>query len=141
MARSFSPNAGVEDRTAVDEIFAQSLDRLQRRAGAEDHDRQDRRLQGVEHQRVDVQFADVAENLVVERLPMGDRVDGDADQRREPEHHVAEMDERDVRDQIGLERAIEIEKDEDDDDGNNADPELLLPGSVFRHVHVLVLSS
>ena len=30
---------------------------------------------------------------------------------------------------------------QDDDDGNNADPELLLPGSVFRHVHVLVLSS
>jgi hypothetical protein len=50
------------------------------------------------------------------------------------------MDERYMRDQIGLERAIEIEKDEDDDDGNNADPELLLPGSVFRHVHVLVLS-
>ena len=72
---------------------------------------------------------------------MGDRVDGDADQRREPENHVAEMDERYVRDQIGLERAIEIEKDEDDDDGNDADPELLLPGSVFRHVHVLVLSS
>ena len=44
------------------------------RAGAKDHRHQDRRLQRVEHQRVDVQIRDVAENLVAERLPMGEPI-------------------------------------------------------------------
>jgi hypothetical protein len=69
---------------------------------------------------------------------MGDGVDRNADQRSEPEDHIAEMDQRDVLDQVSLERAIEVEKDEKDDDRNNADPEMLLSGGVFRHVRVLV---
>ena len=64
----------VEDRPAVDEIFAQDLDRLQRCAGTEDDRHENSRLQRVEHQGVDIQFRDVAENLVAERLPVRERI-------------------------------------------------------------------
>ena len=86
MARSFSPNAASKIGPAVDEIFAENLDRLQRRAGTEDHRHENGRLQRVEHQRIDIQFGDIAEDLAAERLPMGERVGGDADQGSEPEN-------------------------------------------------------
>ena len=70
----------------------------------------DRRLQRVEHQGVDVQFGDVAENLAAKRLPMRERVGQRCRRGSEPEYDVVEMDEWDVRDQIGLERAIEIKE-------------------------------
>jgi hypothetical protein len=59
-----------------------------------------------------------------------ERVRQDADERREPEHHVAEMNEWDMRDEIRLERAIKVEKDKKDDDGNEPNPELLLLGGI-----------
>jgi hypothetical protein len=49
------------------------------------------------------------------------------------------MDERDVRDEVSLERAIEIKKDEEDDDSNDADPELLLLRGVVSHIRRLGL--
>jgi hypothetical protein len=70
---------------------------------------------------------------------MSERVGNDTDHAGKPEKHIAEMDERDVRDEVSLERAIEIEKNEDDDDSNDADPELLLLSSVVRHVRRLGL--
>jgi hypothetical protein len=70
---------------------------------------------------------------------MSESVSHDPDQRCEPEHHVAEVNERDVRDEIRLERAIKIEKDKKNDDRNEPDPELLLLGSIVCHVRRLVV--
>src|SRR5208337_1574930 len=129
----------VEDRPAVDEIFAQDLDRLQRRAGAKNYRYQNGGLQRVEHQGVDMELRDVAENLGAKRLPVRERVGENADQRRKPENHVVEMDEWDVGEEIGLERAVEIEENEEDDDRDDPDPELLLFGSIVRHIRRLVV--
>jgi hypothetical protein len=49
------------------------------------------------------------------------------------------MDRRDVRDQIGLERAVEIQENKQDDDGDDPHPELLLFGSIVRHLRRLVV--
>jgi hypothetical protein len=70
---------------------------------------------------------------------MSERVGNDTDQAGEPEKHVAEMDEGDVRDEVSLKRAIEIKKNEQDDDSNDADPELLLLSGVVRHIRRLGL--
>jgi hypothetical protein len=139
MASSFSPNATSKMGPRLTKYSLKNLNRLQRGAGAEDHGHENGRLQRVEYQRIDVQFRDVAEDLAVERLPMSERVGNDTDQAGEPEKHIAEMDERDVRDQVSLERAIEIKKDEEDDDSNDADPELLLLSGVVRHIRRLGL--
>jgi hypothetical protein len=67
-----------------------------------------------------------------------ERISENADQRRKPEHDIVEMDEWDVRDQIGLERAVEIKENKEDGGRDDPDPELLLLGSIVRHVRRLV---
>jgi hypothetical protein len=49
------------------------------------------------------------------------------------------MNERDMRDEIGLERAIKIQENKKNDDGNEPDPEPLLLGSIVRHIRRLVV--
>jgi hypothetical protein len=65
---------------------------------------------------------------------MSKSVGDNSDQRREPEDHVAEVNERNMRDQIGFEGAVKIKEDEQDNDGNDRAPELLLFGCIVGHV-------
>ena len=59
--------AGVKDRPAIDEIFAQDLNGLERPTGTEDDRHENGRLQRVKHQRIDVQVGDITENFGAER--------------------------------------------------------------------------
>jgi hypothetical protein len=68
-----------------------------------------------------------------------ERVGEDADKRREPEDHVVEVDVGDMGDQIGLERAVEIKENKEDDDRDDPSPELLLFGSIVHHFRRLVV--
>ncbi len=141
MARSFSPNAGSKIGPRLTKYSLKTSIACKVAAGAEDHADKDRRLKRVEHEGIDVEFGDIAENLAAERLPVCESISSDANEGSEPEYDVVEMDERDVRDQIGLERAIEIKENKEDDDRDDPNPELLLFGGIVRHIRHLSVHS
>jgi hypothetical protein len=70
---------------------------------------------------------------------MRERVSDDADQGSKPEDHVTEVNKRGMREQIRLERPIEVEKNKKDDDRDDPNPELLLFGGIVSHIRRLVV--
>ena len=125
----------IDNGAAMDEVFAQHFNGLKGRSGAENHCDQDGGLKGVEHQVVDIEFDNVAEDFGAKRLPVSNRIGNHPHQRGEPKHYIAEVNQRNMCNQERLKRPVEIQEDEQNKYRHQSDRKsVLAPPAIPRHV-------